>query len=225
MTTGRTKYPRTFHLPWSPGATDDDKVHNLWDLDQMFGFGQRVIVTEKLDGENTTLYSDGYMHARSLDGRSHPSQTRVRALGAQVAVDLPAGWRVCGENMYAKHSLHYDRLTSFFYVFSIWDETNTCLSWDDTVEWCELLGLEHVPVLYEGVFNAVDIQGAWDDRRDAAGRVESAFGQEAEGYVMRLAGAFHYDKFTQSLAKYVRANHVTSDEHWRNQPLKPNELA
>jgi hypothetical protein len=29
----------------------------------------------------------------------------------------------------------------------------TCLSWDDTPEFCELLGLTPVPVLYGGVFD------------------------------------------------------------------------
>ena len=54
----RIKYPRTPHLPFSPGRSDDDiglgKVE----------FTGEVVVTEKLDGENTTLYHD-YLHART----------------------------------------------------------------------------------------------------------------------------------------------------------------
>ena len=59
----RIKYPRTPHFPWSPGATDDDKI--LQDL-SVFD-KQPVVITEKMDGENTTIYADGYIHARSLD--------------------------------------------------------------------------------------------------------------------------------------------------------------
>ncbi|MGC5412734.1 RNA ligase family protein, partial [Streptomyces sp. DT225] len=58
----RTHYPRTPHLPWSPGATSDDV--RMTDLAALAG--TEVVVTEKLDGENTTLYADG-LHARSLD--------------------------------------------------------------------------------------------------------------------------------------------------------------
>ncbi|MEI8604633.1 RNA ligase family protein [Pseudoalteromonas sp. B160] len=47
----RVKYPRTPHLPWSPGATEDD-IHqgNL----SCFA-NKQVVVTEKMDGENTTF--------------------------------------------------------------------------------------------------------------------------------------------------------------------------
>ena len=55
----RTHYPRTPHLPWSPGATPDDVRAG----DPGALRGREVVVTEKLDGENTTLYRDG-MHAR-----------------------------------------------------------------------------------------------------------------------------------------------------------------
>jgi hypothetical protein len=48
----RVRYPRTPHLPWSPGATDDDERI----LDASALEGREVVVTEKLDGETTTLY-------------------------------------------------------------------------------------------------------------------------------------------------------------------------
>ncbi len=66
---------------------------------------------------------------------------------------IPEGWRICGENVYACHSIHYIALTSYFYVFSIWNEKNECLSWDATVAWCKKLGLAHVPLLYRGPYN------------------------------------------------------------------------
>lgn len=66
------KYSRTHHLPWSPGLTDDDRV--MPSLDAFIG--QRVIVTEKMDGENTSMYRDN-IHARSLDGRNHSSRNSV----------------------------------------------------------------------------------------------------------------------------------------------------
>lgn len=210
----RTKYPRTRHLPWSPGATSDDKVHE--DVERWFA-GREVVVTEKVDGENTTFYADGFCHARSLDSAHHPSRAWVKAVAAQVAAELPTGWRVCGENVYARHSIGYDELPSYFLVFGVYDDQNRCLSWDATVEWATLLGLALVPVLYRGPWSEPRIRAAWSGT--------SAFGQEGEGYVVRLAAAFDYDTFETATAKYVREHHVQTDTHWMQAEVVPNKLA
>jgi len=49
----RVKYPRTPHLPWSPGASSDDVRH--LNIDHFKN--KQVVVTEKMDGENTSLYT------------------------------------------------------------------------------------------------------------------------------------------------------------------------
>ena len=46
-----------------------------------------------------------------------------------------------------------------------------------------------------------------------------------EGIVVRPATAFHYGHFEIYTGKYVRANHVQTDEHWRTQVLARNVLA
>lgn len=102
------KYPRTWHLPWSPGTTSDDRVLPSTDL---FA-GRRVVVTVKMDGENTTMYSDS-MHARSLDSRNDETRHWVLNYHSQVAWQIPEGWRVCGENLFAKHSIAYRGLPSY----------------------------------------------------------------------------------------------------------------
>ena len=43
--TDRVKYPRTMHLPWSPGLQNDDRV--IKSLDRLIG--RTVVVTEKMD--------------------------------------------------------------------------------------------------------------------------------------------------------------------------------
>ena len=45
-----------------------------------------------------------------------------------------------------------------------------------------------------------------------------------EGYVIRLKDSFHYDEFGTSVAKFVRANHVQTDQHWRHSAIVPNIL-
>jgi hypothetical protein len=212
--TGRVKYPRTYHLPWSPGYTDDDRV--MKDPDACFGQAE-VVVTEKMDGECTTMYPDG-IHARSTEYSPHPSRDRVRALHASIAHDIPAGWRLCGENLYAVHSLEYDSLPSFFLLFSVWDQRNECLSWADTKLWATLLGLKTVPVLYQGTWDPKEI------RRLGGDVATSVYGTKREGYVVRTTNGFHYKDFRNKIAKYVRKDHVVSHGHWMHQTVRPNGI-
>ena len=207
----RLKYPRTFHVPFSPGVSKDDRV-----IDSYAAFeGQRVIVSRKYDGESTSVYPDGYTHARSIETESHPSRNRVRALGAVIGPELPAGWRLCGENVYAKHSIHYRHLPAHFLLISIWNEHNVCLAWDETVEWAKLLNLETVPVLYDGPFDLDILRGLH--------REYDENGDEAEGWVMRVAAAFTYGQFRSHMVKWVRKGHVAeAAHHWKRGPVIPN---
>lgn len=204
----RIKYPRTPHLPWSGSATEDDRV--LAGVEHFEG--REVVVTEKMDGENTSLYAD-YVHARSVDSSSGKGMAVVKRLLGERGYLIPEGWRVCGENCYARHSLAYEALPAYFLVFSIWTAENEALGWDETLEWCALLGLHPVPVLWRGLWDAEAIRRiALDTARQ-------------EGYVVRLAGAFPHVDFARSVAKYVRPHHVQTDSHWRTRPLEINRLA
>lgn len=206
----RFKYPRTPHLPWSESLSSDDI--QLFDTDRFTQ--QSIVVTEKMDGENTTLYADG-LHARSLDSSYHPSRSWVSALQGQIGYQIPAHWRICGENLFAQHSIAYDNLTSYFLVFSIWNEHNQCLDWSQTCEIAAQLGLSTVPVLYQGI---------WDEAKLRC-LSHSLNTQKQEGYVVRLAGSFTYDDFAQSVAKWVRPGHVQTQRHWMHAPMQMNDLA
>ncbi|MFA6094152.1 MAG: RNA ligase family protein [Elusimicrobiota bacterium] len=206
--TNRVKYPRTYHLPWSPGATSDDrKMVNDYSLTDC-----EVIVTLKMDGENTTMYRDS-MHARSLIFEPHPSRDRVRAAWGHIAHDIPEDWRVCGENLYAKHSVGYSDLEGYFLVFSVWNEKNVCLAWRDTVEWAALLGLPTVPVIYQGQYDREKVERAFEPHKASH-----------EGYVIRWANAFTYSMFPVAVGKWVRPNHVQTHGGWMRQRLEANGL-
>lgn len=208
----RTHYPRTPHLPWSPGATSDDvRLTGRADLAGLTG--SEVVVTEKMDGENTTLYADG-LHARSLDSAHHPSRARVKALQGRVGSRIPAGRRICGENMFARHSIPYDDLAGHFYGFSVWDG-DTCLDWDRTVEVLRDLGIPTPPVLWRGVFDARA------ERTLRALRLDTG---RQEGYVVRPAGSFAAAEFGRRVAKWVRPAHVVTDTHWMHAAVVENGL-
>lgn len=194
------KYPRTWHLPISNSSKDDRVMKDF-----SFFEGQDVVITEKMDGENATLYKD-YFHARSVDGNSHPSQAWVKNLHSKKGWQIPNNWRVCGENLYATHSIKYKNLESYFLMFSIWNEKNECLSWSETKEWAQLLEFNIVPSLYEGKF----------ERRHLLNIIESLNTEKQEGIVVRLARPFAYTEFNSCVAKWVRPNHVAKTKHnWR----------
>lgn len=197
------KYPRTYHLPGSEGKTSDEKVLKS---DECF-WGREVVITEKMDGENTSIYRDHY-HARSLDSRSHPSQDWLKNFCKRFDYLLEDGERICGENMYAVHSISYPRLASFFLGFSIWDK-EYCLDWDTTTTRFKELGIESVPVLFRGTYKGQTID--FDPVTQ-------------EGYVIRLAGGFHLSEFKNSVAKHVRKDHVRSSKHWSTEKMVVNKV-
>jgi hypothetical protein len=201
------KYPKTLHLPWSEGIQNDDKVMSKVPFD-----GQEVVVTEKMDGENTTMYHD-HIHARSLDSRHHPSRDWVKSFWSTFKHEIPPDMRICGENMFAVHSISYDDLLSYFLGFSVWNK-RYCCSWDTTVEWFEIFGITPVPVLYEGVYKKDVLDELWANMNPARN----------EGYVVRLRTGFNLDSFQESVGKYVRKDHVQTDDRlWSLKPVVPNK--
>lgn len=207
--TNKVKYPRTYHLPWSPGVTKDDRM-----MEPGLFEGKDVVVTIKMDGENTTMYQD-CIHARSLEYCPHPSRDRVKAYWAEKSYNIPEGWRVCGENLFAKHSIHYQNLSHYFQMFSIWDGRNNCKSWEETKEWAQLLGLHLVPVLYEGPYDEEKIRSLYAQYKSE---------DECEGYVIRVQEEFSYNQFRSCVGKFVRANHVQTHSFWLNQQIVPNKV-
>ena len=206
------KYPKTPHLPYSESfALDDTKI----DTENNF---RDVVVTIKMDGECSTIYPNGYFHARSIDGNFHPSQSYLKKYLQEWYSRIPNDWRVCGENLYAKHSIEYtfDDPKEYFQVFGIVTDEDYFLAWEDTELWCELIEVNHVPVIYKGIYNKDSILTAYDNYRKTSTN-------ETEGFVVRNSNAFSFEEFYNNVAKYVRKNHVQTNAHWRTTWV-PNKL-
>lgn len=193
------KYPRTPHARWSEGYSGDDiRLAN-----ESSFLDKDVVVTEKIDGENSVLNRHGY-HARSENSTGKHWQSDLARIWSGIRMDIPDGMEICGENIYAVHSIEYTRLTSSFYVFGIVDN-GICLSWEDVCEWTSLFGLQTVPILGYGKFTEfINIPIP----------EESKLGGECEGYVIRNIHQFSLDKFDRNVCKCVRKGHVQSDIHW-----------
>lgn len=196
----RYRHPETPYLPWSPSITKDSLVSVVdWKNHDI------IVVTEKLDGQNVTIYHDGYVHARSIDDNRGQHLSAAKHIAAIIMQSMRPGLRLCGELMTYKHSVNYDSLDNQLYLHSAWIG-EYCLSWGETVRIARSLGVPTVPILFVGNTNYIDIVNLVP---------VSNFGQECEGYVIRTPYGFYYNQFKYNVAKSVRRNHVQPNaEHW-----------
>lgn len=206
----RYKYPRTPHLPFSEGNTDDDK---RLDSDEHFYEMEDVIVTIKMDGENTTVYPDGKCHARSIDSKHEDYHSWLLRDIQHWCYNLKPNQRVCGEYLYAKHSIAYNDLESYFYAFSIWED-DYCFSFNRVLDLYDDLGVCHVPVVYAGRYDTNKIKQL----------AKEVIADGHEGIVVRNYNGFRYQDFSNNIAKYVRPNHVQTDKHWTQREIESNKL-
>lgn len=221
----QAKWPRTYHLPSSPGLQNDDRRHP-----DITTFKHReVAITEKMDGEGATMTREK-TYPRSPDGRYHPSREMMKRFHAERAHMIPEGWRVSGEYMYARHSIAYlnktgNPLKSWFYGFGIWNENNVLLAWDKTLEYFEMLDIVPAPQIYLGPWKPDIIE-------TLAKEIDT---EKQEGFVVRISDPIPYPsglgdagRFFRGVAKWVRKGHVQSDQHWafrwRDEPDFRNEL-
>lgn len=226
------KYPRTFHLPWSPGATSDDKR-----LDSAKHFvGIPLVITEKLDGGNLCITK------REVYARSHstPVQGKMYSFAktAQsiIGPHLDDGVSVFFEYCAWVHSIAYTDLPSYLLMIGARDDGETAgeeswwYNWDmpDSLNVVGLaaelqmktgFNIPTVPDLWQGTVKSVEDLEAITTQFATQ---KSVYGPDREGIVVRTAQGFA--SFDRSVAKWVRKDHVTSDEHWMNGPLKAQGL-
>ena len=202
------KYPRTYHWPWSPQVHQDDSYHR----DPTVFVGPEVVITEKLDGGNTCL-ARGDVFARSTGQRATAGWfAMVRKHHAYKTVGFPEDLYTYGEDLFGIHSIAYDPISESgtYFVFGA-RRADVWYSWSDLVIHAADMGLRTVPLLFRGAFKSVDEITAWMHARI---KQPSTIGPQTEGFVIRFADSFHNSEFQTKVAKYVRKDHVQTDEHW-----------
>lgn len=105
------KYGRTYHYPFSPGTTSDDRInHTYWeDIQQI----ETLIHTEKLDGENNCLSRYGVFARSHAAPTTSPWTRELRERWELMKNDL-GDIEIFGENLYAIHSIEYRKLETHF---------------------------------------------------------------------------------------------------------------
>ena len=222
-----TKYGRTFHFPFSPGTTGDDRINT--DYWQDIASIPELVYTEKLDGENNCLNRHGVFARSHAAPSASPWTAHLRQRWSLIKADL-GNYEIFIENLFAVHSIVYRQLPAHYHVFAI-RELDQWLSWEETEFIAGFFDLPIVPVIKRGPagFNVSVFQqdiirlslrpGTYDTTDIGDGKPCSM-----EGLVVRNSAGYNADRFGQNVFKCVRAGHVKTDVHWtrnwKRAPLK-----
>lgn len=223
------KYPRTFHMPWSPGATKDDRIAT--DVSGLLNTA--IVISEKCDGSNTSLEFDGCFARTHSGPPTHSSFDELKALHATIKYKIPENIQLFGEWCYALHSIAYNELPGYFLLFNVSEcprssfgkihsSSRVSYSWEMVETWAEEIGIPTVPVLFKGIIpSEKELQKVVEDFM----KQPSICGGMREGVVVRTADTIKEEEFSSHVMKCVRANHVNpNNDHWLHQKIIKNKL-
>lgn len=202
------RYPRTPHLSQSQGKTRDDLTQ--FDLSKIIG--SKVVLLEKLDGQNTVLTSEGIYSRNMMDKAVGPTFNHLLLQWVTIK-DKLYEWNVqiMGENLYAVHSIEYNSLNAWYYIFGARNLNGNFHSWDVTEKYSGSVGFPTVPVL--DIFTPESEQELYN-RINELMATPSQLGGIKEGIVIRKYDHFSDEDFPYCVVKYVRKDHVASEKHW-----------
>lgn len=211
------KYPRTYHFSFSPEVHSDDKVIDFEYEDKILN--SEIVITLKMDGGNCCIKEEGVF------ARTHAMPTICETFNYIKNVHyygkldlLNKNYWYFGENMFAIHSIQYNELEDYFYVFNIYDKENDIwLSWEDVKKEAKRCNFNVVKEIFVGKLNPKEIKKLLENSLKL-----TFFGGFAEGFVIRTVDSFTTEEFEQKVCKYVRKGHVKTDEHWSTNWKKQN---
>lgn len=249
------KYPRTPHLEGSRLQPGDEDLSQI-DFSEIRG--KHIVIEEKIDGANSAVSfdTDGGL---LLQSRGHYLIGGPR----EIHYDLFKQWATAhaktfyevlgsryimyGEWMYAKHSMYYDALPSYFMEFDIFDrEKEIYLDTPSRRLLTEKMPISSVPVLNEGVFQRSSdvLKCLGKSRFIRDGHIERLVKYCKDNGLDTEDRLFETDKTdimeglyikveengcVTNRLKYVRAGFaqgaMTSPHHWLHKAIIPNGLS
>ncbi len=235
------KYCRSLHAQISLGSTSDDRfmpngyVSEFANLDEL-------ILTEKLDGQNNCFNKFGVFARSHSNPTEHPWDKPLLERWQLIKNDLN-NLEIFGENMYGIHSIAYNKLESYFYVFAI-RENDQWLSWEEVKFYANLLEFPTVPQIEIKVkldevskdnrneneilsnWLKLNLGMTWEESAETEGLLGGHDPETnkpcSEGFVVRNAESFKTNQGAikaspnefNNLFKIVRRSHVKTDVHW-----------
>ena len=190
-----------------------------------FKGGEHIVCQEKLDGANASIRYNPETDALEAFSRRNKlnEQNTLQGFYVYVLTLDPVKWAdatsngryiIFGEWLVA-HSVAYpqDKLHQF-YVFDVWDtETEQYTPWAFTYQMANTLGLNTVPIFYDGAFTS------WEDLYKYVGRTEMGAEPIGEGIVIKSQDRLD-NKFSGTPA-YVK---IVAKEFSEIHQSKPHEV-
>lgn len=251
------KYPKTYHLEGSAGF--DTKHKNCYPLNVLDG--KYIVIEEKIDGANSAISfdSNGQLF---LQSRGHYLNGGPRERFFSLFKQWANRWRndlwnllsdryvVYGEYTFAKHTIFYNRLPSYFLEFDIFDKKDGYfLSTKKRQELLAGLNFIHsVPIIYSGKIekpnekfltglikqsNYIDkstfSSDFYNNAKGIGKSIEWALGttdqsMKMEGLYVKIESNEVDGRF-----KYVRKGFLKvvfdNGDHWLDRPIIKNKLA
>ncbi|MEL7148966.1 MAG: RNA ligase family protein [Bacteroidota bacterium] len=244
------KYCRSLHASISLGTTSDDRFMPHGYI-EAFAAMDRLVLTEKLDGQNNCFSKEGVFARSHAAPTEHPWDKPLIDRWQLIRSDL-GNLEIFGENMFGIHSIAYKYLESYFYVFAV-REGGRWLSWEEVKWYAALLDFPTVPEIEiqhplsrfigdsqdEGTtlenWLTANLGMSWEESVETPGMLGGYDPHTekscSEGFVIRNADSFltndgklevATNEF-DSLFKLVRRSHVKTDVHW-TKTWKPASL-
>lgn len=239
-------------LYWYDDTLAQERIENddtgLTSLESFVGIP--LVITHKMDGSNTMLVKDRQNPVRARNGTTPTEDMKLLYKDGglywkqEVYEKLPNRLQVFGEWLYAKHSIHYggnqadeedrgprlselvdiDDDRAYFQIFGVYDKKlDMWLSWPETEKVANVLGFPTTPVIYcENEHDKATFETEHEARTTLTKYAKEVIDNGGEGVVVRSKFPFHYSQFERKLGKYVRENHVKTDEHWKHQDTIEN---
>jgi hypothetical protein len=214
------KFPRTRHFWFSPGAGSGDKIGTEYGMSGQFR-NKTLVMTEKLDGENQFWSADEF-HLRSESSTGGAIRSRAKSKWAEVKHLLPENIGVFVEDISNIHSIQYlDYSDTFYVIRAVNTKFNLYYDHEFTRYIANKIGLPSVPFIKE--FKADTASGLKAAVMEEVYK-PSLLGGEREGVVVTCE--FNHTNgtipelpvWTDYTGKWVRENHVRTDEHWSHNP-------
>ena len=244
------KYCRSLHAQISLGTTSDDRFMPNGYV-KAFAEMDELVLTEKLDGQNNCFNKHGIFARSHTSPTTHPWDKPMIDRWQLIKNDL-GDIEIFGENMYGIHSIAYNQLASYFYVFAI-REGDYWLSWEEVKNYAALFDFPTVPeieikhplnTIFDNKENEnellrkwfkMNLGMNWEASVETAGKLGGYDPQtgkpSSEGFVVRNKSGFKTNEGVievaenefNNLFKLVRAAHVKTDVHW-TKTWKPAKL-
>lgn len=154
-----------------------------------FTSGEHITITEKVDGANAAIGVDFDNTIVAFSRRNHLTMENtlqgfwdfVQGLDPQKLIDVLRHRYILFGEWLVKHTIRYpDTAYKQFYVFDVWDkEVEQYTPWAFTYQVAQALGLQTVPLFYDGKFTS------WDDIYSYVGKTQLNAEPTGEGIVIK----------------------------------------